>query len=377
MKRIAAIMAGGVGERFWPMSRKNKPKQLLDLLSSGKTMIEGSIDRVKDIIEPGHIFIFTSEALLEPMRKALPMIPDANIIAEPCKRNTGPALALAAAFIAARYEAQGLSQKEISMTVLTADQDIQPVDGFRKTVDNALEYVESNEVLGTIGIPPSRPETGYGYIEVEEPFAEGNSHLEIKPVSRFTEKPDRKTAQKFIEKGNYLWNSGMFFWRLDTFINKMKEFYPEIGEKIPLMIEKYEVYTNIPLSGANEKITDIFCDFPNISIDYCLMEKADNVAVARAMFSWDDVGSWDSLERIWEKDEKGNISTGEVSLSETSDSIIVNSHSKGRRIIATLGLEQIVVVVTDDAVLVCPKDRVQDIKKVVKDIDETYGDKWL
>jgi mannose-1-phosphate guanylyltransferase len=359
------------------MSRKNKPKQLLDLLSSGKTMIEESIDRVKDIIEPGHIFIFTSEALLEPMRKALPMIPDANIIAEPCKRNTGPALALAASFIAARYEAQGFSQKEISMTVLTADQDIHPVEGFQKTVDNALKYVESNEVLGTIGIPPARPETGYGYIEVEKPFADKNSDFEVKPVVRFTEKPDRETAKKFIEKGNYLWNSGMFFWRLDTFINKMREFYPEIGDKIPDIIDKYEVYTNIPLSSANEKIKDIFCSFPNISIDYCLMEKADNVAVTRALFSWDDVGSWDSLERIWEHDDKGNISTGEVSLNETSESIIVNAKSQGKRVVATLGMEKVVVVVTEDAVLVCPKDRVQDIKKVVKNIDDTYGDKWL
>ncbi|MFP4527789.1 MAG: mannose-1-phosphate guanylyltransferase [Candidatus Kapaibacterium sp.] len=377
MKRVAVIMAGGSGERFWPKSRRDRPKQLLDLLSAGKSMIEQSIERISQIIPHGHIFIITSERLLEPMRQALPQIPDANIVAEPCKRNTAPALALAAAFVAARYSAQGFSSDKISMAVLTADQDIRPIGGFKKTVDNALDYVENNEVLGTIGIPPARPETGYGYIEVAEPFSEENGELQIKPVKRFTEKPDSATAEKFFNAGNYLWNSGMFFWRLDTFIEKMKKHAPEIGEMIPEMIKKYEVYTNIPLAGANEKIGEIFNNFPNISIDYSLMEKADNVVVARALFAWDDIGAWDALERIWEHDERGNISSGVCSLVETKDSIIVNSEAKGQRLVATLGLEKIVVVVTDDAIMICPKDRVQEVKKIVEDIDNHYGDKWL
>lgn len=373
MKRTAVIMAGGSGERFWPLSRMRKPKQLLKLVSD-KTMLEESIDRISGIISPEDVFIITSRVLLEPIRNALPELPPENVIAEPYKRNTAPCLALAAAFIAEKY-AGDYDPSAISIAVLTADQDIKPVDSFSKTVGAALEYVEKENALCTIGIPPSRPETGYGYIELEEPFS-GDDSPGIKPVLRFREKPDAQTAAEYIETGRFLWNSGMFFWRLDNFIESMKKCLPDVGDKIMSMSVLYKKRTHIALPDALESVVSIFEAFPNTSIDYGLMEKAGNVTVAKALFSWDDIGSWDSLERIKTADDTGNIIEGETAIVDSHNSIIINNSDK-KIIVAGLGLENMAVIATEDAFMVCPKDRVQEVKKCVEQIREDKNDKWL
>ncbi len=373
MKRVAVIMAGGSGERFWPLSRKRKPKQLLNLNSKDRSMIQESIDRIKDLIPPEDIFIITGYMLLEPLRNALPELPPQNIVAEPMKRNTAPCLALASSFISARYEDEGYKTEEISVSVLTADQRIYPTDGFVSTVKSALEFVEQNKTICTIGITPSRPETGYGYIEVDKIF---DTSEKIKPVKRFREKPNKQTAQEFLEAGNFLWNSGMFFWRLDYFNEQLAKHLPEIGKQIPKMQERLIHRTTHFHDDLIGNLDTIFKAFPNISIDFGLMEKADSVSVAKADFSWDDIGSWDSLHRTHEADKDNNICLGRVSTIDTKDSIILNE-SGDTKLISILGLDNIVVVDTGDALMICPKDRVQDVKKQVEKIREDHGEDWL
>ena len=368
-------MAGGAGERFWPLSRKRHPKQLLPLLSD-KTMIEESIERISAVILTEDIFIITNQTLLEPIRNALPSIPPENIIAEPFKRNTAPCLALGAAFIAERYFGN-YDTNNLSIAVLTADQNISPADKFIKTVNSAMDYVENNNCLCTIGIKPNRPETGYGYIEIDGNFTNISELPDIKPVKTFHEKPDSATAAEFVKNGNYYWNSGMFFWRLDTFIIELSKYLPEVGSKIEKMRELYRNKTHLALPEALETISAIFAGFPNISIDYGLMEKAGNVAVAKALFDWDDVGSWDSISRFKTRDSSGNTIEGMALAYDSKNSLIYNASVKTKKIIAGIGLENMIIVVTDDSVMVCPKDRVQDVKNCVKAIEEKYGDTWL
>lgn len=375
MKRTVVIMAGGSGERFWPLSRINKPKQLLALVSD-KTMLEEAIDRVKLYINNEDIFIITSKVLLEPIRKVLPQLPPENIVAEPYKRNTAPCLALASAFISSRYEGS-YSPSEISIAVLTADHIIEPKEAFLKTIETAFDFVEKNKALATIGIPPTKPHTGFGYIEVESPFDNNQTNCEIKPVLRFLEKPNYEKAVEFLEKGNYLWNSGMFFWRLDTFNSSLCETMPEIGNKIETMKALYANNTEKAFEGSYEAIDELFKQMPDISIDYALMEKAKNVVVAKALFQWDDVGSLDSLQDKLPKDESNNITKGTCIICNTSDSIIINSTTQKKMLFAGLGLNNMVVVLTDDAVLVCPKDKVQDIKNCISEIRKRGYNEYL
>ncbi|MGE5479992.1 MAG: mannose-1-phosphate guanylyltransferase [Chloroflexota bacterium] len=373
MKRCAVIMAGGSGERFWPLSRRKKPKQLLNLSSDDKSMIEEAIDRIRELIAPEDIYIITGDLLVEPLREALTCLPSENIVAEPRKRNTAPCLALAAAFVEARYE--DLPPSEISMAVLTADQRIMPVRSFLSTVDSALNFVENTPYLGTIGIVPARPETGYGYIEVQDVFEKNNMGVQIKPVVQFREKPSLELAEQFVKAGNFLWNSGMFFWRLDTFEAAMIRHLPEVGEKIASMRDALIGKTH-SLEDIPAEIAAYFEDFPDISIDYGLMERSNNTVVARAIFTWDDIGAWDSLERVRIKDENENIVTGCTSLVDVTNSIVINA-TDNKMLVAALGLEGFVVVATDDAVLICPKDRVQEVKKCVEKLKYSGMTKWL
>ncbi len=374
MKRTAIIMAGGSGERFWPLSRLKRPKQLLPLLSE-KMMIEETISRVSNLIAPEDIFIITGKLLIEPIRTALPQIPAENIIAEPYKRNTAPCLALAAGFISAKYATE-YKDSEISVAVLTADQDIKPEQGFKDTVNYILEFVEKGDSICTIGIPPNRPETGYGYVETDSKF-ETNDKCEIKKVNAFREKPDLNTAKLYCESGLHFWNSGMFFFRLDYFIKSMITHLPEIGTKISDLKSKYLNNTSIAFDSSFEAIDDIFESFPDISIDFGLMEKAQNVYTANALFEWDDVGSWDSLDRVIAKDDNGNISEGLNAVVDCNNSIIINKSSKDNIVIGAIGLDNFVVVVTDDSVMICPKEKVQDVKKCVQKLKSESLHKWL
>jgi mannose-1-phosphate guanylyltransferase len=355
MTRNVVIMAGGTGERFWPLSRKTRPKQLLELTSSGKVMIAEAIDRIAPLVDYANIYIITGELLKKPIEEALPQLPKANIIAEPAKRNTAPCLALSAGILANRG-----NPSEQSVAVLTADQIIEPEQNFRETIANVLDYVEKNEVISTIGIVPHRAETGYGYIELGNKLSTNGTG--IYEINSFKEKPDITTANSYLQAGNYLWNSGMFFYRLDLFISEMKANAPQIGNQIEL------------LHSAKPDLSQIFQAFPSISIDYALMEKTQKAVVAEANFYWDDLGAFDALDRVNTKDENGNIIKGEVIAINCKDSIIINS---SKRLASAYGLEGIVLIQTDDAVMSCPKGEAQQVKFIVEEIKKQNLEQYL
>ena len=356
MIRNVVIMAGGTGERFWPLSRRKNPKQLLELTSSGKVMIAEAIDRVLPLIDAENIYIITGKQLKEPIENALPQLPKENIVAEPAKRNTAPCLALAAGIL----DNKNPNEKQ-SVAVLTADQIIQPEEDFRTCIGAALDYVEQNDVIATIGIVPTRPETGYGYIESGDKLTEING-IGIFNLNSFKEKPNEATAQEYLDKGGYLWNSGMFFFSLDTFINEMKVNAPEIGNKIS------------ELHQGNNDMAAVFEAMQGISIDYALMEKTKKAVVVEANFEWDDLGAFDAMDRVNDKDENGNIVKGDVIAIDCSDSIIINNSD---RIATAYGLEEMVLIQTNDSVMSCKKSDSQHVKKIVEAIKEKGLEKYL
>lgn len=373
MKNTAIIMAGGSGERFWPLSRQEKPKQILNLTSENRSMIQETLDRVEGLISPEDVYIITSSILLEPIRKALPQLPPENVIAEPAKRNTAPCLALGAGFIKEKYKNQ-YKENEICIAILTADHNIKPIEKFKETAKAALDYVGKNKVLATIGIPPVYPATGFGYIETETPFEDKNK-AEIKKVISFKEKPDLPTAESYVKSGSYHWNSGMFFWRLDTFEENMIKCLPSVGNEISKLSKGYADKTDYTFESYNQKIEDIFSGFPNESIDYGLMEKADDVVVVQALFDWDDIGSINALERVYGKDENQNVIKGNVSQLDSTGSILLNTDDK--KLLGVFGVEDLAVVSTEDAILVCPRNKADELKKLIAKIKENGKTDWL
>ncbi|MCC7101864.1 MAG: mannose-1-phosphate guanylyltransferase [Fimbriimonadaceae bacterium] len=352
MKRIAVIMAGGSGERFWPLSRQSHPKQLLKLAHPDKSLLAQSIERIEPIVGLENIIIATAPHLLDPISAALPFLGPSQIQAEPHKRNTAGCLVWTAANILARDP----SLRETgSIAVLTADHRIEPDEGFHRTIRAALELAEETGGLVTIGIRPDRPETGYGYIELASDL-ESRHNVACHSVRAFKEKPDLATAGQFLASGRFLWNSGTFFWRLDAFLAELAIAAPDLFssiEKIAFQLrEKDEI-------GA----TATFATLPSISIDYALMERAKKVFVVSADFNWDDVGSWDALDRSLPHDDSGNVAQGSSLLVDTKNSIVMNEHAGLTTCI--LGVEGLVVAVTGDALLVIPKDRAQEVKTLV------------
>jgi len=351
MNSYVVIMAGGSGERFWPLSRMQRPKQLL-ALTSDRMMIEEAIDRIAPIVPAERILIITSRVLQQPIIDALPGLPPENVIAEPAKRNTAPCLALACSVIEAREGGDAL------MAVLTADHFIGDVEAFRHDVLVALSYAENNDALITLGIPPTRPETGYGYIRMTEKAAPS----QVTSVAEFREKPTIDVAMQYLRSGEYVWNSGMFFWRTHALADAMHANLPEVGSHINDM-------TSAISAEDTSALESTFAKMPDISIDYGVMERAPNVFVVPASFPWDDVGSWDSLDRMQPRDEQGNVMQGAVTAVDTHNSVIVNAHD-GAHVVTGVGLDDVVIVVTNDATMVCTKERAQDVKLIVKTLRE-------
>jgi len=371
MKKIVIIMAGGSGERFWPLSKTIKPKQLLDLSGNSKTLLEESIDRIINFVDNKDIYIITNSILQNKIRDILKTIPPENVIAEPYKRNTAPCLALAAGIILAKY--CNYNPNEIVISVLTADQIIEPVDKFLYSLNILSNFSLKSDSISTIGIVPNRPETGFGYIELANVIDENNQMFKAK---KFHEKPDKETALKYIHSGNCLWNSGMFFFRLDIFIDLLTNHLPEIGSQIKNISILYKDYINCKIDGALPQIDEIYKNFPDISIDYGLMEKLTNVYVLKSNFSWDDIGSWDALFRIRNKDINGNIIEGEVEYIDVTNSIIIN-HSTNKFLIAGFRLDEMLIVKTDDALLVTKLSNAQEIKQIIKQLKENNKLDWI
>ncbi len=360
-KRVAVIMAGGSGERFWPLSRKSKPKQLLRLTNPDESLLSEAVSRLAPKIPGSDIFIATGRHLRESIENAGLSVPRENILAEPCKRNTAGCLYFVAANILARF---GDDAESVTMAIVTADQEIKNAERFRETLETALAAAENADALVTVGIFPSRPETGYGYIEMvtdQGPVAGSTEENAVFPVVRFVEKPDSESVRRFLATGHYLWNSGMFFWQLKTFMNELKRAQPDAEQKIRDMA--------VALQADDQKTVDeIFATLPDISIDYALMERASKVLVAPGDFLWDDVGAWDALDRNFPQDETGNVAIGNPVLVDVENSIIYNDPGAEKFAVGVVGMRDVVVVVSDDGILVAPKARAQDVKAVVREL---------
>lgn len=378
MPKTAIIMAGGAGERFWPLSRKRRPKQLLKLTNPDTSMLQEAIDRIAPVIPPDRVFIITSEILQHVIRDEIKGVPAANVVAEPSKRNTAGCIALGAAFIAEKLGiSDDNSDDPLTIAVLTADHAIGDAELFCQTIDAALQHAADSEDLVTLGIRPTRAATGYGYIEYDTD-AEVKGEFPALPVTSFHEKPDETRARAYVDAGNFLWNSGMFFWRYDVLRQEMMRCLPEVGGKIDSLREGLRGRSNDAVEGAHDAIRAVFDAFPDISIDYGLMEKAAHVAVIPARFAWDDVGSLDALERAHPADQDGNVVQGDVVLLDMHNSLVVNASTDGRPMaVAAMGMDDVVLITTDDGILLCPRERLQDVKKIVKEMRSRFGEKFV
>ncbi len=350
MKITAVIMAGGKGERFWPRSRTSTPKQFLSLTADGETMIRKTVNRLLPVAAAEDIFIVTNALYADLAAEQLPEIPGENIILEPCGRNTAPCISLAAAVIEKKYGGEAM------MLVLPSDHLIRYEDMYADTLRQAIDVAETGERLVTIGITPTYPETGYGYINFERDNTLGMHG--VYQVKRFVEKPDLDTAKEYLASRRYLWNSGMFVWKTSTILKNMEELMPEVYSGTVQIASKYG--TGEFASALEENYEKL----PSESVDFGIMEKADEIYTIPGSFGWDDVGSWLAVERINPVNEYGNYVEGDVITIGTEHSTICG----GKRLIAAVGLEDIIVVDTDDALLICDKSHSQDVKKVIENL---------
>lgn len=344
MKTTAVIMAGGKGERFWPRSRTNCPKQFLSLTADGETMIQKTVKRLAPLVAQDDIYIVTNAAYLDLIAEQLPELPPENVIAEPCARNTAPCIGLAAAIIEKKYG-------EAVMFVLPSDHLIHAEDMYIDTLRKAAEAAQAGENLVTLGITPTYPETGYGYIR----YVKGSGKDGVYEVECFVEKPDLARAQEYLADGGYLWNSGMFIWQASAILKNIEVHMPELYEGLQPIAQAYGT------PEFDKVLQDNFGKLPAESIDFGIMEKAENIYTIPGTFGWDDVGSWLALERINETDSEGNMLSGDVINVDSKNCTVCG----GARMVAVLGLEDVVIVDTPDAVLVCDKNSTQDIKKVL------------
>lgn len=349
MTITSVIMAGGKGERFWPKSRTNLPKQFLNI-SGNKSMIQQSIARLEKMMDISQIFVVTNELYAELIKAQIPHLPPENIIIEPIGRNTAPCIGLASILIEERFP-------DSTMIVIPSDHIIENEEGFIKILKTAVEVAQDNSNLVTLGIQPTYPETGYGYIESTNQVQQINE-LDVHKVNKFVEKPNLETAQSYLESGNFFWNSGIFVWKTGTIRSYIKNLMPEMHDILETMKAVLDSEDRDSIIRAE------FIKMPDQSIDYGIMEKVDNIYVIPCVFGWDDVGSWTALERISDLDDNGNVIKGNILNLDTKRCII---ESNGK-LIATLGIEDLIIVDTEDVTLICTKDKAQEVKLLLKEL---------
>ncbi|MBR1735936.1 MAG: mannose-1-phosphate guanylyltransferase [Firmicutes bacterium] len=349
MKTTALIMAGGRGERFWPKSRKRMPKQFLSLTNDNKTMIQHTVERILPIVNMEDIYIATNKDYREIVKEQLPGIPAENILCEPVGKNTAPCIGLAAMHISKKYE-------DAKMIVLPSDHLIKYTNMFVTTLKDGCEVAEKGDNLVTIGILPTYPETGYGYIKFDPD--ENKGCLRAYAVERFVEKPKLETAKEYVNCGEYLWNSGMFIWKVSTILKNFEKYLPDIYAGL------LKIKDSIGTSENDAVTEEEFNKFVSVSIDYGVMEKAKDIYILTGAFGWDDVGSWLAMERINTSNEFGNVVSGNVININTKNCII----SGETKLIATVGTEDLIIIDTKDALLICDKNRTKDIKKVIENL---------
>ncbi len=353
----AVIMAGGVGTRFWPRSRAVHPKQLLTIIGA-RTMIQQTADRIHSLVPPENILIVTNEQQAEGVRAQLPHIK--NIIIEPIGRNTAPCIGLAALHIA-RKDPEGV------MAVLAADHLIQPVETFCETLRFAADVASETHACVTLGIPAVRPETGYGYIQYLENESITIGARRAHRVKTFAEKPNLQTARQFIASGDFLWNSGMFIWNASTILNLIEEFLPDLHDGL------MEVKSVLGTDRYDEAVNRMYRRIKGISIDYGVMERTKQVYVVKGDFDWNDVGSWEEVYQLSQKDGAGNTLTGNHIVVDTKHSMIYSPN----KTVAVIGVENLIVVETEDALLICSRDRAQDVKKIVEELQRQKRNELL
>ncbi len=353
-----AIMAGGIGSRFWPQSRVAYPKQFLDILNTGKTLIQWTFDRYKQFLPVENIFVVTSGEYAHIVEEQLPQLPTQNVVSEPSRKNTAPCVA---------YIAFKIKQKNPDATLIIAPSDhmILDVEEFINISNEALQFAEERKAFVTLGIKPTYPNTGYGYIQHETKAAAPN----VYKVKTFTEKPDAELAKTFFESGDFLWNAGIFIWRVEDVLNAFEKYQPEMFEVFAVESDNFNT--------ANEKeaVDRIYSLCTNISIDYAIMEHSDNVYVIPSSFGWSDLGTWNSAYDNLEKDYLGNaVSANNVIVIDAVKCMVSAPHEK---LVVLQGLEDFIVVDTQDVLLICKKEKEQAIKEYVAEVKRSKGDMYL
>ena len=355
--RYCVIMCGGVGSRFWPYSRESRPKQFIDFLGTGRTLLQMSYDRILPIVRPENVLVVTNARYLDLIREQLPDVPEDNILLEPARRNTAPCIAWAAYHIAAK-------DPEASIMVAPSDHLITREALFEESILRGFDFVEHHDALLTLGIKPTRPETGYGYIQVGAPV-DGN----IFKVKTFTEKPKLELAKVFLETGEFFWNSGIFLWSVKSIIDALKQNAPDLSRSFDEGLDKFGT------PSEKQFIVENFPGCISISIDFAVMEKAKNVYVETVDFGWNDLGTWSALYDNSPKNRDANVTQNcTVMAFNATDNIFAVD---GEKLVVVYGLKGYIVADAGDVLLICPKSEEQRIKQMVNDVKMTLGDKYL
>ncbi|MHB1043370.1 MAG: mannose-1-phosphate guanylyltransferase [Eubacteriales bacterium] len=355
---FAVIMAGGRGERFWPRSRMAKPKQFLNLIGE-KTMLQLTVERIEDLAGISETYVVAAAEFKDTILEQVPQLPEENIIIEPFGRDTAAAIGLAALVLGRK------NPREV-MIVLPADHYIGNVRNFQEVLRSAAATAGRGDKIVTLGITPHSPETGYGYIHRGELFDTLAGTPAYRAV-RFLEKPDYARALEFLSSGDYLWNSGMFVWRIDMIREMIEKHIPSLAEGLK------EIEDSLGTDRYRKTVNKVYSELPKVSIDYGIMERAGNVLVIPCDFGWDDIGSWIALERYAEKDERGNVLQGEGVLLDTVNTYVISND----KTVALVGIEDLIIVNDHDSLLICHKSRAQEIKKVVRALSDKGFDNLL
>lgn len=351
----AVIMAGGVGSRFWPVSTKQFPKQFHDMLGRGQSLIQRTFDRINQFVPSQNILIATNERYSELVLKQLPVVSENQLLLEPAMRNTSPCIL---------YSALKIYDKNPDAVMLVAPSDhwIDNEDEFSRNIQTSFEACQKNDILMTLGIQPNSPNTGYGYIQFE------NSNDEIKKVKNFTEKPDLPTAEKFLASGEYLWNAGIFVWSVKSIIKSFQNSLPD-------MYDLFNVKDTYNSGKESSFIKENYSKSENISIDFGIMEKASNVHVLPVDFGWNDLGTWGSLYNKLNKDTDDNATVNSENIFRDAKGNMIRTQS-GKRVVIQ-GLSDFIIVEKEDVLLICPKKDEQDIKQIVADVRENFGEDFV
>ena len=352
----AILMAGGVGSRFWPVSTQDFPKQFHDMLGTGETLIQKTFNRLSNFIPKENIFILTNERYNDLVFEQLPEVTKRQVVLEPAMRNTAPCILYAALKIQKE-------NKEAVMIVAPSDHWIEDEKAFTQNVKKAFDYCSANDALMTLGITPTFPNTGYGYIEYDK-----TNSQDIKVVNQFREKPDYKTAKDFIAKGNFVWNAGIFIWSVKSVISAFNNNQPELYRLFEQGIEVYNT------DFEDDFIRDNYSKSENISVDYAIMEKSNNVYVLPATFDWNDLGTWGSLYDKLKKDSENNAVVNAKLLAKKASGNMIRS--KKDKIIVIEGLNDYIIVDKDEVLLIFPKAKEQDIKKILQNVKDKFGESY-